>query len=143
MVSAIIVISSDKYKKCCAASLFADCLLINSHVNNCGFRHPRYNNTVKQKEQLWGDNAMPSIKPISDLRNYTDVLKEVDAKKRVYLTRNGHGAYTIMSMAEADELDRMKAAFRLMSDLRSAEDEADRAGWIEADELEKEMGIYD
>ena len=86
---------------------------------------------------------MPSIKPISALRNYTDVLKEVDAKKRVYLTRNGHGAYAIMSMAEADELDRMRAAFRLMSDLRSAEEEADRAGWIEADELEKEMGIYD
>ena len=65
---------------------------------------------------------MPSIKPISALRNYTDVLKEVDAKKRVYLTRNGHGAYAIMSMAE---------------------EEADRAGWIEADDVEKEMGIYD
>ena len=38
MVSAIIVIISDKYKKCCAASLFADCLLINSHDNNCVFR---------------------------------------------------------------------------------------------------------
>ena len=86
---------------------------------------------------------MPSIKPISALRNYTDVLKEVNDKKRVYLTRNGHGAYAIMSMAEADELDRMRAAFRLMSDLRSAEEEADRAGWIEADDVEKEMGIYD
>ena len=86
---------------------------------------------------------MPSIKPISALRNYTDVLKEEKEKKRVYLTRNGHGAYAIMSMAEADELDRMRAAFRLMSDLRSAEEEADRAGWIEADDVEKEMGIYD
>lgn len=86
---------------------------------------------------------MPSIKPISDLRNYTDVLKEVDARKRVYLTRNGHGAYTIMSIEEADELDRMRAMFRLMSDLKSAEDEANRTGWIEAEELEKEMGIYD
>lgn len=86
---------------------------------------------------------MPSIKPISDLRNYTDVLKEVDARKRVYLTRNGHGAYTIMSIEEADELDRMRAMFRLMSDLKSAEDEADRTGWIEAEKLEKEMGIYD
>ncbi len=86
---------------------------------------------------------MPSIKPISDLRNYTDVLKEVDARKRVYLTRNGHGAYTIMSIEEADELDRMRAMFRLMSDLKSTEDEANRTGWIEAEELEKEMGIYD
>ena len=86
---------------------------------------------------------MPSIMPISDLRNYTEVLKEVDNKNRVYLTRNGHGAYAIMTVAEADELDRMRAAFRLMSDLRSAEEEADRAGWIEADDVEKEMGIYD
>ena len=36
---------------------------------------------------------MPNIKPISDLRNYTDVLKQVDVSKRVYLTRNGHGEY--------------------------------------------------
>lgn len=86
---------------------------------------------------------MPSIKPISDLRNYTDVLKEVDARKRVYLTRNGHGAYTIMSIAEADELDRMRAMLRLLSDLKAAEDEANRVGWIDADEFEKEMGIYD
>ena len=50
---------------------------------------------------------MPSIMPISDLRNYTEVLKEVDNKNRVYLTRNGHGAYAIMTVAEADELDRI------------------------------------
>ena len=47
---------------------------------------------------------MPNIKPVSDLRNYTDVLKEVDASSRVYLTRNGHGAYGILTMAEIDEL---------------------------------------
>ena len=86
---------------------------------------------------------MPSIKPISDLRNYTEVLKEVDNRQRVYLTRNGHGAYTIMSVAEADELDKMKAMFRLLTDLKSAEDEADRTGWIESDDFEKELGIYD
>ncbi len=82
---------------------------------------------------------MPSIKPISDLRNYTDVLKEVDARQRVYLTRNGHGAYAIMSIDEADELDRIKAMYRLLTDLKSAETEAESSGWIDADALEKEM----
>lgn len=77
------------------------------------------------------------------MRNYTDVLKEVDSRKRVYLTRNGHGAYTIMSIEEADELDRLRAMFHLVSDLKAAEEEADREGWIEADEFEKEMEIYD
>jgi len=86
---------------------------------------------------------MPSIKPISDLRNYTEVLKEVDTRKRVYLTRNGHGAYTIMSIEEADELDKIRSMFHLLSDLKSAEEEADRTGWIEAEELEKEMELYD
>ena len=39
---------------------------------------------------------MPNIKPISDLRNYTEVLKEVDVSNRVYLTRNGHGEYAFL-----------------------------------------------
>lgn len=34
---------------------------------------------------------MPNIKPISDLENYTDVLKEVDTSRRVYPTKNGRG----------------------------------------------------
>lgn len=61
---------------------------------------------------------MPNIKPISDLRNYTDVLKEVDVSSRVYLTRNGHGEYGILTMAEIDELDRYKAAYNLFSKLQ-------------------------
>ena len=86
---------------------------------------------------------MPSIKPISDLRNYTDVLKEVDERQRVYLTRNGHGVYTIMSMEEVDRLDKARALLQLMTNLKVAEDEANRIGWIPADELEKELEIYD
>lgn len=86
---------------------------------------------------------MPSILPISDLRNYTEVLKEVDSKNRVYLTRNGHGAYTIMTVAEADELDRIRAARSLTVDLKRAEGRANREGWIDADQFDKEMGIID
>ena len=39
---------------------------------------------------------MPNIKPVSDLRNDTDALKEADASSRVYLRRNGHGVYGIL-----------------------------------------------
>ncbi|MDD6491437.1 MAG: prevent-host-death protein [Firmicutes bacterium] len=84
---------------------------------------------------------MPNIKPVSDLRNYTEVLKEVDASNRVYLTRNGHGQYGILTMAEIDELDRYRAAYTLFSKLKSAEERADREGWISADNLEKELGV--
>ena len=82
---------------------------------------------------------MPAIKPISDLRNYTEVLKEVDAVSRVYLTRNGHGAYAIMSIEEADELDRLKAANTIVSNLRKAEEQADREGWISDEEIQAIM----
>ena len=84
---------------------------------------------------------MPNIKPISDLRNYTDVLKEVDLSNRVYLTRNGHGEYAILTMDEVDELDRIKAACLLLSKLQSAEKKADKEGWVDADALEKELGV--
>jgi len=82
---------------------------------------------------------MPSIKPISDLRNYTQVLKEVDSASRVYLTRNGQGAYAIMSMEELDELDRIKAASMIISDLRRTKTRANHEGWISDDEMQKIM----
>ena len=82
---------------------------------------------------------MPAIKPISDLRNYTEVLKEVDSASRVYLTRNGHGAYAIMSIEEADELDRIKAANMITADLRRASIRAEQEGWISDDEMQKIM----
>ena len=85
---------------------------------------------------------MPHIKPISDLRNYTEVLKQVDASNRVYLTRNGHGEYGILTMAEINELD-CRAAYTLVSRLRKAEERADKEGWISADEAEKELGVSD
>ena len=82
---------------------------------------------------------MPNIRPISDLRNYTEVLKEVDQSKRVYLTRNGHGVYGILTMQEIDELDRYRAAQMLNAQLRAAEEEADAVGWLDASEVEKEL----
>ena len=81
---------------------------------------------------------MPNIRPISDLRNYTDVLKEVDMSRRVYLTRNGHGEYAILTMAEIDELDRLRAAHALLSDLSAAEDRAEIEGWIDEEDLHDE-----
>ena len=86
---------------------------------------------------------MPKIKPISDLRNYTEVLKEVDATSRVYLTRNGHGEYGILTMAEIDELDRYRAAYNLFEKLQNAEDRAFHEGWIDATDAEKELMVFD
>lgn len=86
---------------------------------------------------------MPNIKPITALRNYTEILNEVDLSNRVYLTRNGHGVYGILTMAEIDELDRLKAAYMLHANLQKAESRAEKEGWIDADDLEKELGVFD
>ena len=79
---------------------------------------------------------MPNIKPVSDLRNYTEVLKEVSAGNPVYLTRNGRGEYAIVSMREFDKL---RAMITLLTKLSKAEAEGDAEGWISADDLEKEL----
>lgn len=81
---------------------------------------------------------MPNIKPISDLRNYTEVLKEVKKDQPVYLTRNGRGAYAIV---EIGELDRLKAALQLMTKLEEGEQSAREQGWLAADEVEAALGL--
>ena len=60
---------------------------------------------------------------------------------RVYLTRNGHGAYVMMSIDDADHYEQLKAAYSVMNDLRSAEQESDAAGWVNEAEMKKIMGI--
>lgn len=86
---------------------------------------------------------MPNIKPVSALREYTDVLKEVNYGERVYLTRNGHGQYAIIDMKELDELDKMIALNQLLTKLRQSEERANREGWISVDEAERILGVSD
>ena len=87
--------------------------------------------------------SMPNIKPISDLRNYTDILKQVDVSKRVYLTRNGHGEYGMLTMDEIDELDRYRAAYQLISKLKKSEERANLEGWIPSEDVEKELEVFE
>ena len=81
---------------------------------------------------------MPNIKPISDLRNYTEVLKEVQINRPVYLTRDGRGAYAIVDMKE---LDKMKATIQLLTKLEEGEQSAREKGWLSADEVETALGL--
>ena len=43
---------------------------------------------------------MPNIKPISDLRNYTEVLHDVAVGAPVFLTKNGRGRYAIVDIQD-------------------------------------------
>ena len=42
---------------------------------------------------------MPIIKPISDLRNYNEVIKDVAYGEPVFLTKNGRGKFVILDIA--------------------------------------------
>ena len=60
---------------------------------------------------------MPTIRPVSDLRNYGEVLSAVSDGSPVFLTKNGVGRYALLDMAE---YDRMIADLKLASGLAGA-----------------------
>ena len=67
---------------------------------------------------------MPNIRPVSDLRNYTDVLKDISIDSPVFLTKNGRGRYAIIDI---DEYERTQAA--------------KKDGWIDATDVKKILGV--
>lgn len=81
---------------------------------------------------------MPNIKPVSDLRNYTEVLNEVKEDSPVYLTRNGRGEYAIIKLKE---LDKLKSTIRLLAKLEEGEKSAREKGWFSADDVEATLGL--
>lgn len=81
---------------------------------------------------------MPNIKPISDLRNYTEVLNEVKEDSPVYLTRNGRGEYAIIKLKE---LDKLRSTIRLLSKLEEGEKSGREKGWLSANSVETTLGL--
>lgn len=81
---------------------------------------------------------MTNIKPISDLRNYTEVLSEVAENSPVYLTRNGRGEYAIMTI---HDLDRLKGIIRLLAFLGEGEKTGKEEGWLSTEEVEASLGL--
>lgn len=81
---------------------------------------------------------MPNIRPVSDLRNYGEVLKEISVDAPVFLTKNGRGKYAIVDM---EEYERTKATIKLMSQLAKGEASAKEGGWIDGSDVEGLLGI--
>ena len=78
---------------------------------------------------------MPNIKPISDLRNYTEVLRDVAIGEPVYLPKKGRGRDVILDI---QAFEKEKAARRLMAEL----DRARKSGGEKTlEEVERELGI--
>lgn len=61
---------------------------------------------------------MMNIKPVSDLRNYNQVLKEVTNDQPVFLTKNGRGKYAVIDI---EDYDKLKASLEIIEQLKHAE----------------------
>lgn len=81
---------------------------------------------------------MAKILPVSDLRNYNEVLKSCHVGEPVFLTKNGRGRYVVLDI---EDYERDKAEKKLFMKLREAEEAVkDGEGWLSLDELKSLMG---
>ncbi len=81
---------------------------------------------------------MPNIKPVSDLRNYNEVLRDIAVGEPVFLTKNGRGKYAIVDM---EEFEKTQSVIKLMSELSSGEQSAKEKGWTDIADVERSLGI--
>lgn len=75
---------------------------------------------------------MPNIKPISDLKNYSEVLRDVSVGAPVFLTKNGRGRYAIVDI---EEYEKSHATLELMSELAKGKRTGEEKGWLSSDDV--------
>ena len=81
---------------------------------------------------------MPNIRPVSGLRNYAEVLKEISFDEPVFLTKNGRGCYAIVDI---EEYEKTRAIIKLMGKLSEAEKSAQEKGWISSEDVSDILGV--
>lgn len=81
---------------------------------------------------------MPCILPVSDLRNYNDVLQNVSKDSPVFLTKNGRGCYVVIDI---NEYERMVAELKLRHAIDEGERSAEQRGWLSAADVRKKYEV--
>jgi len=74
---------------------------------------------------------MPQILPISDLKNYGEVLSHCDNGAPVYLTKNGRGKYVVLSLTD---YEKQLASIRLLSELAKGAESLRKEGGLTVEE---------
>ena len=75
-------------------------------------------------------------RPVSDLKNYCDVLQEIERGNTVFLAEDGKKRYVIMDITE---YERLNATLKLLSELEKGEQSARDENWIDFSEVKKEF----
>ena len=78
---------------------------------------------------------MATIAPISDLRNYGTILEKVEKGEPVYLTRNGHGAYSIRDIEDEENFQKAEAMIHLLCEINAGIRSAEEEGWISEEDF--------
>jgi len=81
---------------------------------------------------------MPNIKPVSDLRNYNEVLRDVATGAPVFLTKNGRGRYALVDIAD---YEKTQATLKLLSEIEKGEKAGREKGWLTIEEVEKSLEV--
>ncbi len=82
---------------------------------------------------------MPNIKPISDLNNYGDLLRDVSIGSPVFLTKDGHGRYAVIDIDEYKEYEKMQAWRKLKVELDKGRLSGENESWVPADEVRRSL----
>ena len=82
---------------------------------------------------------MPNIKPVSDLRSYNEVLRDIEVGEPVFLTKNGRGKYVILDIKE---YQKSQATIKLLSKLMEAEQAiVTDDEWLSEEVVRQDLGI--
>lgn len=86
---------------------------------------------------------MSNEKSITYFKKNIEVSNDKDTSRYINLSKNSDEVQPILTVKELDRIERYKAACRLLADLKEAEEESDRDGWLSAEEVERELGLRD
>ena len=74
---------------------------------------------------------MPHIIPVSDLKNYGEVLGRCANGSPVYLTKNGRGRYVVQSI---EDYEKQMATIRLLTELNQGVESLRTEGGLSLEE---------
>lgn len=80
---------------------------------------------------------MPIIAPVSELRNYGQVLEKVKPNAPVYLTKNGRGQFSVHSIEDDEEFEKARAMVKLMTEINKGIVSGEENGWLSDEDLDK------
>ena len=80
---------------------------------------------------------MPNIVPISELRNYGQILEKVKPSSPVFLTKNGHGVYSLHSIEDDEQFEKAKAMVTLLTELANGFRSGEEKGWLTDEDLDR------